>query len=225
MDGVLVDVSRSYRRATEETAAHFTGRAVPPGRIQEYKNRGGFNDDWKLTYTLIQDEGVTVPFETVVEAFQMRYQGRNFDGFIADEVPIFSTETLEALRCGGMAMGIVTGRPADEALWTVRHNGWQDLFPVVIAADHQEGRGKPDPYGIELALAALKAMGKEIQALEAVYVGDTVDDIAAALAAGMGAIGIVPPYLDYESHRETLLRHGAHLVLRDASELPQAVGL
>ena len=31
MDGVLVDVSRSYRRAIEETVSHFTGREIEPG--------------------------------------------------------------------------------------------------------------------------------------------------------------------------------------------------
>ena len=46
MDGVLVDVSRSYRRAIEETANHFTGRTLVPGTTQRYKNLGGFTDEW-----------------------------------------------------------------------------------------------------------------------------------------------------------------------------------
>ena len=45
MDGVLVDVSRSYRRAIEETVEHFTGRQIGENAIQRYKNYGGFEDD------------------------------------------------------------------------------------------------------------------------------------------------------------------------------------
>ena len=52
MDGVLVDVSGSYRRAILNTAAHF-GRAVTADDVQRLKDRGGFNDDWKLTYALL----------------------------------------------------------------------------------------------------------------------------------------------------------------------------
>ena len=40
MDGVLVDVSGSYRRAIEETVYHFTGREVQQEMIQRYKDRG-----------------------------------------------------------------------------------------------------------------------------------------------------------------------------------------
>ena len=48
MDGVLVDVTESYRETIARTAESFTGAAVTREQIQEYKNRGGFNDDWRL---------------------------------------------------------------------------------------------------------------------------------------------------------------------------------
>src|SRR5690625_277306 len=82
MDGVLVDVSRSYRRAIEETVEHFTGNPIVPGTIQRYKNTGGFNDDWKLTHAIISDTGMSVPFDQVVQEFQRRYRGDKWDGFI-----------------------------------------------------------------------------------------------------------------------------------------------
>ncbi len=49
MDGVLVDVTDSYRAAIQCTVANFTGQQVTNETIQEYKNKGGFNDDWLLS--------------------------------------------------------------------------------------------------------------------------------------------------------------------------------
>jgi beta-phosphoglucomutase-like phosphatase (HAD superfamily) len=72
MDGVLVDVSRSYRRAIEETASHFTGRDIEAGTTQRYKNLGGFNDDWRLTHAIISDTGIQVPFSRVVDDHKIK---------------------------------------------------------------------------------------------------------------------------------------------------------
>ena len=49
IDGVMVDVSDSYRRAIADTIESLSGEEFPPERIQLLKNAGGFNDDWELT--------------------------------------------------------------------------------------------------------------------------------------------------------------------------------
>ncbi len=41
MDGVLAEVTESYRQAIVETVAHFTGKRIERDSIQDYKNRGG----------------------------------------------------------------------------------------------------------------------------------------------------------------------------------------
>lgn len=221
MDGVLVDVSRSYRRAIEETVEQFTGRRILPGTIQRYKNVGGFNDDWKLTHAIITDTSMTVPFSRVVEEFQRRYRGENWDGFIAEEPPLIQTRTLEAVCTPDRIMGIVTGRPEAEARWTLERFGWKRYFPLVVSKEKQEGRMKPDPFALQHALAVLAAAGRRLQPDVAAYVGDTVDDISCARAAGMWAIGYVPPYVEDKAELEELLRsRGAHVVLYDIDALP-----
>lgn len=223
MDGVLVDVSRSYRRAIEETAAHFTGREVEPGTVQRYKNLGGFNDDWKLTHAIISDAGMEVPFSRVVDEFQKRYRGEVWDGFIAEESPLVDTSVLENLCTDGRIMGIVTGRPEIEARWTIERFGWKRFFPLVVGMEKQEGRGKPDPYCLHQALAILDAAGRRVKPEDAVYVGDSVDDMSAARAAGMWAIGIVPPYLNIDQHDALLRRRGAHFVITRLEDLVELV--
>ena len=53
MDGVLVDVTESYRESIVQTVKHFTGVEVTREQIQDYKNEGGWNDDWKLSHHII----------------------------------------------------------------------------------------------------------------------------------------------------------------------------
>jgi HAD superfamily phosphatase len=50
VDGVLVDVADSYRRAIVETVEHVYGDSIRREEIQQFKNAGGFNNDWELTY-------------------------------------------------------------------------------------------------------------------------------------------------------------------------------
>jgi HAD superfamily phosphatase len=119
------------------------------------------------------------------------------------------TETLERLAARG-PLALVTGRQEAEARFTLRRFGWEGLFPVVVAMEQQAGREKPDPYPLALALAALaEGDGASLDPAATVYAGDTVDDVRAARAAGVVPIGIVPPYLDAERHRRTLLDAGA----------------
>jgi HAD superfamily phosphatase len=50
IDGVLVDVDDSYRRAIVESIDHVYGDTIEKSDIQAFKNAGGFNNDWELTY-------------------------------------------------------------------------------------------------------------------------------------------------------------------------------
>ena len=54
MDGVLVDVTESYREAIRQTVQHFTGQEIGHERIQELKNAGGWTNDWALAHKIIQ---------------------------------------------------------------------------------------------------------------------------------------------------------------------------
>ncbi|MFB6155324.1 MAG: TIGR01548 family HAD-type hydrolase [Haloferacaceae archaeon] len=50
IDGVLVDVADSYRRAIVESVERVYGETIPVEAIQSFKDAGGFNNDWELTY-------------------------------------------------------------------------------------------------------------------------------------------------------------------------------
>jgi len=223
MDGVLVDVSGSYRRAIEETVYFFTGCEVNPVTIQRYKDQGGFNDDWVLTHEIVGDYGMEVTKTRVVHEFQRRYRGENWDGFIMEERPLVKTETLQELRDQGHLLGIVTGRPRAEAHWALDRFGWRKFFSLLVPREKQDDRTKPDPFPLLYALGILNAAGLSIQPQESVYIGDSVDDMTAARAANMHAIGFVPPYLDSESHGNLLSERGAHLIVTNPETLPKVI--
>ncbi|MDJ1432118.1 TIGR01548 family HAD-type hydrolase [Halostagnicola sp. A-GB9-2] len=62
IDGVLVDVENSYRRAIVESVERVYDRSIRNEDIQQFKDAGGFNNDWELTdaaalYVLSTEEG------------------------------------------------------------------------------------------------------------------------------------------------------------------------
>jgi HAD superfamily phosphatase len=52
IDGVLVDVADSYRRAIVESVEEVYGETIPREDVQQFKDAGGFNNDWELTYAV-----------------------------------------------------------------------------------------------------------------------------------------------------------------------------
>jgi HAD superfamily phosphatase len=52
VDGVLIDVADSYRRAVVEAVERVHGDTLPREQVQQFKNAGGFNNDWTVTYAV-----------------------------------------------------------------------------------------------------------------------------------------------------------------------------
>src|SRR3970040_1985372 len=85
MDGVLVDVTDSYRQSIVETVKHFTGAVISHQEIQAAKNRGGANNVGDLPLELVRALGASPTRQEVIQAFQRIYLGAHNDGLIAQE--------------------------------------------------------------------------------------------------------------------------------------------
>ncbi|CCQ32643.1 HAD-superfamily hydrolase [Halorhabdus tiamatea SARL4B] len=102
MDGVLVDVADSYRRAVVDTVARVHGETISRSTLQAFKDAGGFNNDWELTdalalYVLARSEG----FDLCVEEFtgQIAASGGGFSGarsVVDDEMDAAARERIYA---------------------------------------------------------------------------------------------------------------------------------
>jgi HAD superfamily phosphatase len=187
MDGVLVDVKQSYRAAIAQTVAHFARIEVTNHQIQDYKNQGGWNDDWKLSYHIITGAGITVPYEEVVAHFQKIFLG----GLILLEQWVARPGTLENLN-QQFRFALFTGRPREDAALTLTRFAPGMVFDPVVGMYEVENH-KPAPDGL-LKIRQAHRDGKIF------YIGDTVDDARCAKAAGVPFIGIAAPanpgYLD-----------------------------
>jgi len=181
MDGVLTEVSESYREAIVQTVAHFTGQTVTRDRIQEYKNQGGWNNDWALSQKIAADLGVELQYDDVVRAFNERFLGHNGDGLILRELWFPQPGLLERLL-DSYELGIFTGRLRYEADISLSRFAPTLRFDPMICADDVVN-GKPAPEGLH-TIQRLKP-GRKL-----IYVGDTVDDARSASAASVPFIGI-----------------------------------
>ncbi len=217
MDGVLVDVSASYRRAIQETVGFFTGKKAQLKEIQNFKEKGGYNNDWDLTEAILSSRGKSTPKVKIIEKFQDLYRGgKGKKGYIENEKWLLSIELIKQLK-EKYALGIVTGRPKEEALFVLKKFGASNLFDVVIAMeDYPPEKAKPDPYPINLAL-------KKLGRTKAIYVGDSVDDIVAAKRAKIRPIGCIPPKVSAYQLKDLLIKNGAEKVLDNISNINQAI--
>jgi len=216
MDGVLVDVSGSYRQAIRETVRSLSGAGISDQAIRAYKHRGGLNNDWDLTLAALEDRGIAIGRERVVAAFQELYLGREFDGLIRNAKWLFDLDALKALA-SVYRVGIVTGRPAAETHHTLGRFGALAHFAAVVTMDDlPPGKGKPDPQGILLALSRL---GSE----RGYYVGDSVDDMRAARGAGLVPIGVVRPSDGRSGTEALLISAGASRIVPDINRIKEVL--
>jgi HAD superfamily phosphatase len=216
MDGVLVDVSESYRATIVETVKLFTGETIARELIQEYKNQGGWNNDWELSQKICADLGHQVDFDTVVKRFNEIFFGDNVHpGLMQRERWLPLPGMLERLNAR-FDFGIFTGRLRFEAQITLDRFAQSIPIAAMMAADDVEHQ-KPHPDGL-LKIAALDVERPLL------YVGDTVDDARASRAAGVPFVGVAA---DTHGHRAELIRlfeqeQAAHII-ENINELERIV--
>lgn len=214
MDGVLVDESKSYRAAIKSTAEHFAKRQITTQEVEAVKMTSGFNNDWEATKEVLKRAGIEIEMDKVIEKFQEYYLGKgDAKGFIENEEWLIENELLEKLS-EKYVLGIMTGRPIEEAIIPLRKNSAEKYFQIIIGMEDCEGKGKPDPFGLNLAMQKL-GIEKENCIC---YIGDSIDDVKAAVNAGIPAIGCMPAGVIKEGLANRMLSLGAKKVFRKASQ-------
>jgi len=213
MDGVLVDVTASYRETIARTVEHFTGASIAPERIQEYKNEGGWNDDWKLSHHIVTSAGIDVPFEEVKAYFQKLFLGDGADGLMLREQWVARPGVLHRLS-QAFQFALFTGRPRAEARMTLDRFAPEIEFAPIVGMYEVQNQ-KPAPDGL-VQIRDLNP-GRNLY-----YVGDSVDDAQCAQAAAVPFIGIAAPsnplYLDLVFLFQAA---GAHAIVDDINYLEE----
>lgn len=216
MDGVLVDVTESYRETIVQTVKHFSGRLIERATIQDYKNRGGWNNDWLLSQHIVAEFGLQIPYETVVEEFQKIFFGpHGNDGLMQREVWIDTTGSLIRLS-RKFEFAVFTGRLRAEAQITLdRFAAGLRFSPIV--GDDDVARAKPDPEGL-LQIVSANTLRSHL------YIGDTIDDARSARAAQFPFIGV--GHRRDEGHAKTVAlmeAEGAIAIIESINELERVL--
>jgi HAD superfamily hydrolase (TIGR01549 family) len=173
LDGTLVDTLPFMYAATELVMAEY---GVP---ITWDDYRRHFTPDWRLLYRRFGMPEQDV--DAVGARWWTLYRGR-------DEAKLLpsAADAVQRLSQRGIVMGIVTaGRRDSVEPQLVRHGLAGHLAVRVYGDDPFEP--KPGPAGL---LHAMDALGVVDQAAETAYVGDALDDMRMAVAAGARGIGI-----------------------------------
>lgn len=220
VDGVIRDVSGSYRRALAETVHHYSGQRPDPSAIDALKAEGVWNNDWEASLELLRrsaerdgtsDTMALPPFAELVKVFSSLYFGGDpegdpalWRGFIGSEPLQVDHGFFGTLADAGIAWGFVSGaEPPSLRYVLIERLGLADP-PLIAMGDAPD---KPDPTGL-LRLAA-ELVGKQAgtrlgpEAPPLAYLGDTVADVRTVLRARaegpagqrLISLAVAPPHL------------------------------
>jgi HAD superfamily phosphatase len=129
---------------------------------------------------------------------------------------LLNVEILKHLK-QDYPMGIVTGRPKQEARYVLNHFKTEVYFQVLITMDDlPRSRQKPDPLGIMMAMDQLGVKA-------AYYFGDSTADMMAAREAGIIAIGVVTNNKNKKSQKKSLLEAGAFRTLNSVNDILEVI--
>ncbi|WP_094554747.1 TIGR01548 family HAD-type hydrolase [Synechococcus sp. 1G10] len=207
IDGVIRDVSGSYRRAIAETVHHYNGWRPEPGQIDALKAEGHWNNDWQASLELLRRRGLQpLPtLDAVVEVFSRLYFGGDPDGdpagwrgFIKSEPLLVERDFFRVLEQAGISWGFVSGAEPPSCRYVLQQRLGLVNPPLIAMGEAPE---KPDPTGF-LHLALKLGTTASGHSLPVAYLGDTVADVRTVMAARrqrpdltLLSLAVAPPHL------------------------------
>jgi HAD superfamily hydrolase (TIGR01509 family) len=202
VDGTLVDSNLQHVEAWREAFAHF-GKELSTDEVQEQMGKGG---DQLMPVFLSRHE---------LERFGAELERLRVELFTRDYLPSVEPfrkvrELFERVRNEGLQIALASSAKEAELEQHQKNLGIEDLVDVTICADDTD-HSKPCPDIFETALARLD----DVEAMEAIVIGDTPYDAQAASKAGLKTIGLLSGGFPEEVLRE----NGVIAVYRDIADL------
>lgn len=187
MDGTLVNnnnlIYQSWREAYNEFKIKYENfPAINNEKIEQLMGMPGP----KVV------EGLGIPKEhqiTFLDLFRSKIE-KNF----VKKTNLFpkAFETLNKLKTEGIKLALVTGAKESSARMIMEGYNLTDYFDAIVGGDTAK-RGKPYPDPVIFAVNSLgeKITGKKNKE-EILFIGDTINDLLSAKAAGITAVLFYP---------------------------------
>ncbi|WP_182085409.1 phosphoglycolate phosphatase [Aureimonas sp. ME7] len=205
LDGTLVDSLPDIHAALNQTLESL---GEPPFTLEAVGRMVGQGVQVLIgrAYQALDKEIDPHTRDSIAERYLAIYSAR------ATELTTLNAGATDAVRIlaeRGITLGIVTNKPGAETADILRHFGLAEQMAVVVGGDAGP-RKKPAP---DLLIHACREIG--IEPAEALFVGDSENDVEAAQAAGMPVVAMRGGYT--ATGVEGL---GADLVLNRLDEIP-----
>ncbi len=244
IDGVIRDVTNSYRLSVQKTVLKYCNWEPSPYDIDVLKNEGIWNNDWDLTLELIKrfinknKLSLKPPTrDNIIKSFEKLYFGCNpnesymkWSGFINNEKLLVNKKFFDFLNRNKIKWGFVSGAEPPSAKYILENRLGLNNPPLIAMNDAPD---KPNPEGfLKLANKLLeKDLGPNCPPVA--YVGDTIADIQTINNAKelypsqrFISIGVTPPHLKTEEnvqkqsqYESKLKAAGADLIIKSVIDL------
>jgi HAD superfamily hydrolase (TIGR01509 family) len=177
VDGTLVDSNDLHAAAWQEAFRHF-GIVLPYDRIRGQVGKGGDN----LIPSLLPPE-IVDRLQEDIEDFR---RGLFAQDYLHRVRPLPGVlELFRKLHADDIGIVLATSSGQEELDFHIKRLGCRDLLLAATSRDDVE-RSKPCPDIFTAALARVAPIGPD----EAIVVGDTPYDAAAATKAGLRAVAV-----------------------------------
>ncbi len=198
VDGVLIDVSKSYHYSIKDTVDFFSKKDNDLKDLLDIKLTFGINNDWDaslagILYALSNKDLQTFkeifkPYSTKFEDFYkfakensiklpdykelVEYFEEKYRQHRDKESLIIPHEILSAIREKSDVMGVITGRPFSDLDYTFKLFGLYKYFDLIITEDDipQPHLRKPSSYPMKLFFKKFDYKNPTF------YIGDTIAD-------------------------------------------------
>jgi phosphoglycolate phosphatase len=174
LDGTLLNTAPQIAEAANNMLADLALPALPYAQIKSYIGEGAqILIKRCLTGELYVEPDADL-FETAQALFFQYYADNVTDSLPYDGV----VAALDMIKQKGLKMACVTNKPERFSLPLLQQTGLIDYFELVVSGDTL-AKKKPDPLQLHHICTELNVME-----VDAMLVGDSATDIAAAHAAG-----------------------------------------
>jgi HAD superfamily hydrolase (TIGR01509 family) len=176
IDGTLVDSNDAHARSWHEVLSRH-GRAVPLQAVRDAIGKGGD----KLLRELGRLDDESEEGKAIIAERKELFTRR----WVPELRPFPDVRALvQRLKARGLRIAVATSASEEEAKTLLDIAQVSDLIEESTSSDDAE-RSKPDPDIVQAALLAL-----DLAPQEAILIGDTPYDVAAAHRAGVAVVAV-----------------------------------
>jgi len=187
LDGTLIDTSGDLAAAVNYAIATIGRPAFPVASIHPFVGKGA---KVMLQRALDASGGYDEAMLTKLLPVLLDYYEQNL---AIHSVPYPGLITaMDALAAAGVKLAICTNKAERFAIPLMHQIGLSDRFASIVGGD-TVGVSKPDP-------APIHAMVAQAGGGRAIFVGDTINDIAGARNAGIPSVAVSFGFLDGPVH-------------------------